>query len=410
MDFFTKLTFSPFKYLVTIFKGHISAFYYNLDQVKDYSTLKSNQINISNALPIIKTFNWQYFIPLFTTLHIILDSFYIIASNEFQYSVDNMDELYPHKVLPRAIWPIGDIIFVFVAVMPLLIFSSLFIDSKLKPKYTMVLERFGDQIKITQNNRKILNKKVAYTIDKYRQKMHSIYPYLFCLVSAELEVFCGWNLFTHWIGTLHDVVILILMVLFEVYACFSNIFFIFFFCMTCRYLQIKQNFIKDQMKKLSQTLNATDRKQQKYWKIFKNLLEKVSNLHDEILGANDFWGTYLSWYFLMFTFKICYICYMIFFGNAIYLHKSFFFLLGLKFFFVLNYVTLQCSIIVQNNICIEKKSQMLFRQFAVFGQLQIVDLLKFDRQVENASNIDQISFKLSNDFIIDSKGFEMVFV
>lgn len=53
---------------------------------------------------------------------------------------------------------------------------------------------------------------------------------------------------------------------------------------------------------------------------------------------------------------------------------------------------------------------MLFRQFAVFGQLQIVDLLKFDRQVENASNIDQISFKLSNDFIIDSKGFEMVFV
>ena len=230
-----------------------------------------------------------------------------------------------------------------------------------------------------------------------------------------LCIFCLSNFLPNsWSNSWHDYAMLAAFFPFIFYVVISNCLLMVYFCVSAKYLSIKQKgraaAFEDLLQSLMLKFNCR-RSSRQPWRVFRRLNGEVSRLqNDEICGQNAFWSKYLSIYFLGYTILVCYFAYtFLYLDQALGWMKHFFSFFAFEFCAILLFVTLQCSNIVRRNVLLQRKSQKIGLCLKKCTKLNICDVLKIDQMVANARNIEKVSFQLITGHQINSKMFEMLF-
>ncbi len=100
--------------------GHFGQFFLVFDPVKD-SSAQSNTKHPSR-------FNRFCLFPLSILLYIYLDTIYQIWDNGFVYLPDSMPTLFTHRIYPKILWPITDVMMIVGLWMPTMTFVCLLFD------------------------------------------------------------------------------------------------------------------------------------------------------------------------------------------------------------------------------------------------------------------------------------------
>lgn len=188
----------------------------------------------------------------------------------------------------------------------------------------------------------------------------------------------------------------------------------FHFSINTSYFRIKQNYKLSQLKKL--LINIVNVKKNrdvhpanmKTWKNFKNINKQFLVLFNEIKAQNVLWSKFLTIYFISYINEICYLAYSFFFvPTGLGWKKTFFAFFAAQFMFSLILITVECSRIVEKNCTIHRKSQQLALQLQKVMPFSVGEMLKIDRLAMDYKNIRRVSFKLLNNYRIDSKFFQM---
>ncbi len=229
-----------------------------------------------------------------------------------------------------------------------------------------------------------------------------------------LCIFCLYHFLPNWSHlNWHDYALLAAFFPFMFYVVISNCLLMVYFCVSAKYLSIKQKGRAAAFDELSRSLMNRNRPSRQPWRVFRRLNGEVFRLHDEIRAHNSFWGVYLSVYFLGYTILVCYFTYtFLYLGESLGWMKHFFSFFAFEYFAVLLYVTLQCSKIVRRNVLLYQKSQhigLCLKQQQQQTKVSTVEMLKIDQMVANGKNIEKVSFQLITGHPINSRMFELLF-
>ncbi len=201
--------------------------------------------------------------------------------------------------------------------------------------------------------------------------------------------------------------------------------------MTARYILIKQKNYKQNVQQLSMfkmmpTQNICNKKVFLsvtktpiiLWKQMTNINKKMAELFDEIKLFNSFWAKYLTFFYIFVVIEICYIAFILFFYPVdVGFQKHLFSVVGTQLLFFLNYVTWQCSHIVNRNVQLARKIQKIGIELIQQNKnnintpfLKLNDQLKFEQMVADFKNVESISsFCLIIGFEINSKMFQSLY-
>ena len=192
---------------------------------------------------------------------------------------------------------------------------------------------------------------------------------------------------------------------------------LFYFLLATSYIQIKQKCKFEKLYQLSSRImeekiakNIKSNQNLNYWIQCREINGQILQIFAEIRAQNSFWSKYLTIYFSVYIMEICYFSYCLFFNSASnVLQRLFFAFFATEFLLIILYVTLECSKIVNTNCAMHRKSQRICLQLQLLYRFKITHLLKTDLMAMNYRNIASISFKLLNNYKINSKMFQMLF-
>lgn len=228
---------SFFSWLGSLLHYHFVVLFYDLDTVKDvtlYGIDMDDLLKKNSNWPPEKSnkkkttvINTQYLFPFSVILYTFLDCAYMFYLNSFYYAIDKMPRMFFHLVWPSAFWEFSDIMMAFAIGMCLFMYPSLLTDpllaNHLHTKFTMYLEGegVGGHLKILCNG-KTLKADEAEKIYRFRKRMRSTMPVMMVEIYLLIETFFFYYFYHAWIGTLHDYVMLLCIVLFFFYLCISE--------------------------------------------------------------------------------------------------------------------------------------------------------------------------------------------
>ncbi|KAH9397111.1 hypothetical protein TYRP_003417, partial [Tyrophagus putrescentiae] len=128
-----------------------------------------------------------------------------------------------------------------------------------------------------------------------------------------------------------------------------------------------------------------------------------------IVAQNKFWCPYLTFFYTLYLLESCYYTYGFFFNknNTIGFFLRIFFAVGAVYFLgMLVFVTWQCSKVVFQNCQIQKTAQKLAIRFSLVYQLSIHEMMTIDAIAANYRYVKKVSFKLLNNYRVDSRMFQ----
>lgn len=226
---------SFFSWITSLFHYHYVVLFFDLDTVKDVSLYN---INMSDLLYQKKkrvkkekessfSINNQYLFSFSVILYTFLDCAYMFYLNGFHYVIEKMPRMFFHLVWPAAFWEFSDIMMAFAIGMCLFMYPSLLTDPLLanhfNNKFTMYLEvdKSGGHVIIVCNG-VALEEKEAKKIYLFRKRMRTAMPVMMVDIYVIIETFFFYYFYHYWIGTAHDYVMLLCIVLFFFYLCISE--------------------------------------------------------------------------------------------------------------------------------------------------------------------------------------------
>lgn len=432
LNIYNKLVLSFVHNFLTLMMSHFQTMYTALDAVKNVQTYKTYKNNFKSKQAISKsvdlknkffiTFRIQmhYIFPEVITLYIVLDSLYTLYFNNFNYSETSMPTLFSHLIFPKELWKVGDISMAFIFISALITYFNLIIDKEVDNKYIMyfVTNHKDNDLIIIQNNQPLLCFE-AKKIVTFRRKIKKILPYNKVSIVLMVDVFCLYNLYTHWTNTFHCFVVLVTLNLFIVYSMnckyfllsslynffillTGNVFMIYYLCITAQYIYLKQQSKKLQYNSLLKKIllliqkNKTfykNKNQNRLWSKYSYVNSQTSLLCQEISGHNKFWCKYLTFFYLLYLVDSSYYAYALFFDNGSnynFFIKMFFAVFTYQFLSMLAFVTWQCSKIVYQNGQLHKTSLTLAMKFNLIYQLNIRELLTIDDITANYQNVKSL--------------------
>ncbi len=278
-------------------------------------------------------------------------------------------------------------------------------------------------------------------------------PVTAAAIYAFICAFCLGSFFQHWSGSLvHDFIMLPVTALFLYHATISNCMLMGLFCVTTRFVGIRQRlmlakggsflqqltgnggesiitFIKGSMRrklKRAPALRATfSFSRLQLWRSYRWLHLELVALLEHISWQNLFWRKYLTIYFFGYTVFSVYFLYIYFFyledSNAAGVQLSwtmrhFFSLFGVEYAALLLFVTWQCSKIARRNVLLHRSLITIGRRLQAQQQQQhgltLADRLKSDQLAADRRDIEKSktgAFTLATGYPINSKMFEMLF-
>lgn len=239
-----------------------------------------------------------------------------------------------------------------------LAFICLFFDTNLgdNNKYSMFLftriqtQSPGD-FEIVQNGR-LLGKKETACILKYRRRMRRLIFWAIFSIYLLFSVFLGNSFLVTWSADWRlNSLKLVETILFSVYLPITNLYMVFFFHLTLRYVRIKQGSLQCKLAQLEKLITGSmevhknqHRTQQEHYRLWKRLNVEIAALHDEIRGDNRTWSKYLTLYFLLYVLEIVYFIHgVIFVHSERAIDKIFFVFFAIELTVLLLSITLGCS-------------------------------------------------------------------
>lgn len=189
---------------------------------------------------------------------------------------------------------------------------------------------------------------------------------------------------------------------------------VFYFSIFAHYIRLRQQFKVQQFARTMKKIKKCIEKGRmslldKLWFKYMNLNMQMSNLCEEITAHNKFWCKYLTLLYLLYIIASCYFIYAFFFDkNGNFWVKLYLAYFATLFLFILVFATWQCSTIVYNNVRIHRTSQKLAMRFIFANQLNIHHMFTIDALASNYQNVKDISFKLLNNYRIDSEMFQFL--
>lgn len=151
--------------------------------------------------------------------------------------------------------------------------------------------------------------------------------------------------------------------------------------------------------------------QNSFWKQYLKLNNQTFLLFKEIVAQNKFWCPYLTFFYTLYLLESCYYTYGFFFNknNTIGFFLRIFFAVGAVYFLgMLVFVTWQCSKVVFQNCQIQKTAQKLAIRFSLVYQLSIHEMMTIDAIAANYRYVKKVSFKLLNNYRVDSRMFQQL--
>jgi len=197
----------------------------------------------------------------------------------------------------------------------------------------------------------------------------------------------------------------------------GNLFMLFYFLLTTRYLQIRQRFKSAQLAALNHKLTQSRHRSSMMHLLllqFNSLTSAITtNIYREIRVHNHFWAKYLTVYFVVYIMETCYMAYaFLFIHTRNGFIRWFFAYFAWQFAAILLLVTYECSVIVYCNCRMQRQQQRFCRQYQAIGncsnRLRVIDLLKFDSLAANQRSVARLTFTLSNNYRINSQMFELI--
>lgn len=255
---------------------------------------------------------------------------------------------------------------------------------------------------------------------KFNQKSGRIYRFVLISTICSVVPFQLFVFHLNWTNSIHDWLMLVYYPLYLIYMCFSNVFMLYFFIVTARYLRIKQQFKFRKLKSLSAKLiqrinnfsnkNPTKFKSRTFLQKYARLNREIISLFQEIRAQNRFWSRYLTIYALAYIVEICELTYVfVFYAERI---KYLYAFLNVQFISILVLLTAECSLILYRNAQIHQLKRRFVLVHLLFDQqqqsLSIHNLLKFNSTEANQKAFCKTGFTLINNWQINSRMLELV--
>ncbi len=430
---------------------HIKTVYTDLDSVKDVPIENLYQNNHLAKYKIAETkskffsfskIHKHYIVPEIITWLLVIDSLYILYCHGFHYSDKTIPELFSHLIYPDKLWKVGDITLLFLFANTLITYFILIFDKQVDSKYVMYFfgsKQHKNNDKAIIQNGQPLSRFETKKIVSFRNKVKQVLPYSAASFVLVIHVFCLYNLFVHWTDSFHWYFTMVGMLVFVIYSvnckypilniicntCPSfetgNVFMIYYLCMTSQYIFYKLQFKKLQYNNLLDKVSTHIQKKKEfsvenykncYWTQFLVLNNQIFSICREITAHNKFWSKYLTFFYLFYVLDCSFYSYGFFFDDSsnidFYIFKIFFGICTFDFLFIIIYVTWQCSKVVFQNCQIQKIAQVLAKRLILVHQPNIRDMLITDAIASNYKSVKKASFKLLNDYRVDSQMFHLL--
>lgn len=232
---------------------------------------------------------------------------------------------------------------------------------------------------------RVLSQKLA----RYHRRMSTFLPILYVTIVTVAQQFFLYFFAGYWTGSLHDYLVLFIILTFFAYGIFTNMITIVFYYLTVKYLCFKQNYLSEQIVKLTNQLkgklarNLSLKKQIRkspqslpLYRSFEAFPKQILALFDEIEGQNRFWSKYLTLYFAVYMPVICIFSYGLLFLQNEVLGFLFFGTFMVDLIILLTLISYQSSMVVYRNVQLHKQSLKFIQLIQPSLHFHTRDLLK----------------------------------
>ncbi len=343
--------------------------------------------------------------------------------SKYSQNLEVLNELFAHRIFPRRMWPISDVMMEIGLLMPISIYGCLLLDPGLGDKFKMYLfvDAKTGNAELVQNSR-LLGAAEATSIYQYRKWMRKFIKMTILSLFFIITLFFSGHFALSWnakTGLFQIVIKLFEFITFCLYFPVTNVYIIFYFLLNVRYIRLKQKalemrilrfeiVVKQNSKKLKNQVNL----QTRFLATFKSLNLEAAQLYEKIeKGHARFWNKYLTIFFAIYVLEICFFSHALLFAT----HSDafvdrFFLAFFISFFiFILNYVTLECSRMVAHNFrsyrTMQRLSLIILQNSKHDHLLNASELLKFDQLAESSETVTRVTFVLMANYRINSEMF-----
>lgn len=252
----------------------------------------------------------------------------------------------------------------------------------------------------------MLSGKIAHPLVAFRQKTLLLIMATHLSIYLSIAGFCGlWNFLPTCTCSLSDSTLLVAFLLYLFYFTFIGYGTVLYFFLTTGYLRIKQTY-------LCRGIHTLHRRQfgreSTFWWTFQCIHWQIGQLYEETSAQNRFWCKYLSVLFLYSVVQIAYFTYTSLFVAGSLPMKLLFGACGVENFAALLAVTWCCSRLIRQNYGMSREWQQIVGKQEKRYPFRLGQQLKFDQLAGNYKNIGKVSFKLLDNYTINSQMFEMV--
>ena len=359
-----------------LLQAHLHYLFTNLDPVKD---LMSNG-DKNDFIPKNKKqrLNQHYLLPFLLMAGYEVHSLYVLYRNSFHYDPKSLADLYTHKYFPDQLALQGSAMAHWGITLELFTYGKLIFEHFIPGRYLMILnggkgesERVHSAVRLKQDGR-YLEKEITVKVLSFRRKAKALFTVLLKMEVFQVVSYFGYQAFgRHWRGTPTDVVFGLALPLYAFYAVYGAISLIYYFLLSLKYLEIKQQHLLKRLKVASKSVQMLRLKEEEKekeevtfhnqkahtWASFMGVNGKLLAFFEELSAYNAFWSYYLSCCFISYTGMICYLSYGLLKTTPVgdlFLSSFFLFFLS-EFVLILLVLCAVCSLLVRNNVAVYRE-------------------------------------------------------
>ncbi|KAH9390392.1 hypothetical protein TYRP_023096 [Tyrophagus putrescentiae] len=405
------ITYGP-AHLVTMstfVTAHLHYLFTNLDPVKD----RMSNGDKNDFIPKNKKqrLNQHYLLPFLLMAGYEVHSLYVLYQNSFHYDPKSLADLYTHKYFPDQLALQGSAMAHWGITLELFTYGKLIFEHFIPSQYLMILnrgkgesQRVHSAVKLKQGGR-YLEKEITVKVLSFRRKAKAFFTVLLKMEVFQVVSYFGYQAFgRHWQGTPTDHVFGFALPLYAFYAVYGAISLIYYFLLSLKYLEIKQQHLLERLK--------VTKKMPHTWASFMGVNGKLLAFFEELSAYNAFWSYYLSCCFISYTGMICYLSYGLLKTTPVgdlFLSSFFLFFLS-EFVLILLVLCAVCSLLVRNNVAVYREILKFCYAFRRHYRPSTVQHLTMDRLIVDYSGARQVGFRLANSALIDAEMFQFLFL
>lgn len=198
---------------------------------------------------------------------------------------------------------------------------------------------------------------------------------------------------------------------------------ILYFLLNIGYLNIKQKTHFTKIKALSGVVQrqiqvpfrtsknlSQIQRQPMLWSKFRQVNKEIGEFYGEMNAQDTFWSKYLTSIFAFYLIETVYVTYTTLFVASSNELMRWILILGAVYFFtVLLFITWFCSKLIKTNLLMAREMQRIALKHKFCKKTSLGFSLKIERMFANYKNIRVISFKLLDNYRIDSEMFQNLF-